>query len=200
MYFRLSCECGKQVSVTEGAAGTSLPCACGRTFQVPSLRELRQRAAVGDLPFVPGRGAEQPSKSVGRAFAGGCLGCVLGCVLGAVLGSSLGPYLDQGPSAPKDFPTLIPTPIIFAGVGAILGALLGAIVGAVYSIVGADNAVSANAKHGAEPPTGQAQTGVGPSGKARESRDEQVARLQKQLEALEDQKRNEAVQRKQATS
>lgn len=37
----LSCPCGKSIHVSEGAAGTSLSCTCGRTFMVPSLRELR---------------------------------------------------------------------------------------------------------------------------------------------------------------
>ncbi|MCI0682149.1 MAG: hypothetical protein L0Y71_08600 [Gemmataceae bacterium] len=40
----LACECGQQVVVTEGMAGTSVQCACGRTVAVPSYGELRRLA------------------------------------------------------------------------------------------------------------------------------------------------------------
>jgi len=39
--FRLACECGKEVVVAEGAAGSSLTCECGRTIRVPSSDKLR---------------------------------------------------------------------------------------------------------------------------------------------------------------
>jgi hypothetical protein len=42
--FQLPCACGKPVTVTEGAAGGSVSCSCGRVVAVPSLRELRARA------------------------------------------------------------------------------------------------------------------------------------------------------------
>src|SRR5262245_54850224 len=60
MYFRLPCECGKEVTVSEGAAGVSLPCACGREVLVPDLAELRRRAASEDLPWSPYREGEGP--------------------------------------------------------------------------------------------------------------------------------------------
>jgi tetratricopeptide (TPR) repeat protein len=48
MHIQLQCECGKDVSVTEAAAGASLPCDCGRTIKVPSLRDLWQLAGAED--------------------------------------------------------------------------------------------------------------------------------------------------------
>jgi hypothetical protein len=38
-----TCECGKQLSVTMGQAGSKIGCQCGRTVEVPSLRELRRQ-------------------------------------------------------------------------------------------------------------------------------------------------------------
>lgn len=46
-----ACRCGNRLSVNEGAAGTQLPCSCGRTINVPTLRELR--AATGDSALAP---------------------------------------------------------------------------------------------------------------------------------------------------
>jgi hypothetical protein len=40
---RVRCECGEELPVTEGLAGASIQCQCGRTLQVPSLSELRRR-------------------------------------------------------------------------------------------------------------------------------------------------------------
>jgi hypothetical protein len=44
MDYQLECACGKAVPVTEGMAGTTVPCTCGRIVSVPSLVELRQSA------------------------------------------------------------------------------------------------------------------------------------------------------------
>jgi Domain of unknown function (DUF1922) len=46
MDFRLPCECGRHLSVTEGAAGATLQCVCGRTVKVPSLGELGRQFTV----------------------------------------------------------------------------------------------------------------------------------------------------------
>jgi tetratricopeptide (TPR) repeat protein len=46
MHIHLHCECGKQFSVTEAAAGASLTCDCGRTIKVPSLNTLRQQSGA----------------------------------------------------------------------------------------------------------------------------------------------------------
>ena len=46
MEFKLNCPCGQVLAVPASAAGSSLPCACGRTHQVPSLSELRKQAGL----------------------------------------------------------------------------------------------------------------------------------------------------------
>jgi hypothetical protein len=51
----LPCECGRQVALTEGAAGARVQCACGRTLRVPSLSELRRQARLAG----PGRGSSR---------------------------------------------------------------------------------------------------------------------------------------------
>ncbi|MCI0376787.1 MAG: hypothetical protein L0215_04205 [Gemmataceae bacterium] len=43
MEFRLTCECGRRLNLTDGAAGSAVACECGRTVQVPSLGELRRQ-------------------------------------------------------------------------------------------------------------------------------------------------------------
>ena len=47
------CECGKEHAVTGGQAGSSFPCACGRTVEVPSLctlkRSVGQSSVSADL-------------------------------------------------------------------------------------------------------------------------------------------------------
>src|SRR5258708_7570383 len=71
MLVYLSCECGKQAPVSEGAAGTSVPCECGRTIKVPSLGELRQRVTEGDMPFFPAQ-AKAPPHPVSKGMRIGC--------------------------------------------------------------------------------------------------------------------------------
>jgi hypothetical protein len=42
MEYRVTCGCGKALAVSEGAAGSAVACPCGRSVEVPSLRELRR--------------------------------------------------------------------------------------------------------------------------------------------------------------
>jgi len=44
--FRLRCDCGNEVVVTEGSAGADVRCDCGRLISVPGLKELRQQAGL----------------------------------------------------------------------------------------------------------------------------------------------------------
>lgn len=44
--YPVKCECGNEYPVTAGQAGSSFPCACGRTVQVPSLGTLKR--SVGE--------------------------------------------------------------------------------------------------------------------------------------------------------
>jgi hypothetical protein len=48
MEYQLKCVCGQTLPVSAGAAGTRLLCSCGRTVEVPSLRELRRQS--GEAP------------------------------------------------------------------------------------------------------------------------------------------------------
>jgi hypothetical protein len=55
----LSCKCGKQISVTEGAAGISIRCEeCGGAIKVPSLGEMRQSPNLDVLPELRLTGEE----------------------------------------------------------------------------------------------------------------------------------------------
>jgi hypothetical protein len=51
--YQLGCECGADVTVEETAAGTTVPCRCGRRVAVPSLRELRRRAGMPGAGLSP---------------------------------------------------------------------------------------------------------------------------------------------------
>jgi hypothetical protein len=75
MDFRIDCQCGKHIMVSEGSAGATLTCACGRRLSVPSLPALR--VAAGLTPEVLG-----PEQIVSRLLAKGllpgttdCIGC-----------------------------------------------------------------------------------------------------------------------------
>src|SRR6266849_1178427 len=46
MEFCVPCECGREITVSEGAAGTEVVCTCGRVAKVPSLRKLRQSSPL----------------------------------------------------------------------------------------------------------------------------------------------------------
>ena len=46
--YRVTCECGRAVPVSERAAGSRVTCPCGREVEVPSLRELRRLAGAAD--------------------------------------------------------------------------------------------------------------------------------------------------------
>src|SRR5262249_19236033 len=53
MEFYVECSCGRQVVVSESAAGLDADCPCGRTVPIPSLGELRARAGVPRYPVAP---------------------------------------------------------------------------------------------------------------------------------------------------
>ena len=46
MDYVLRCSCGSSLKVSDGAAGTSISCTCGKTVPVPSLAELRSQAGL----------------------------------------------------------------------------------------------------------------------------------------------------------
>lgn len=51
--FKVSCDCGKSFSVSEGSAGAQLICDCGRIVTVPSLATLRIAAGLSAIPRNP---------------------------------------------------------------------------------------------------------------------------------------------------
>jgi hypothetical protein len=53
MDFRIPCQCGQHVLVTEGSAGATVPCPCGRTLAVPSLKELRLQVGLSPYELSP---------------------------------------------------------------------------------------------------------------------------------------------------
>jgi hypothetical protein len=50
MGYEVTCSCGQVQVVSEGMAGSSISCSCGRTVSVPSLGELHSRAAPAAGP------------------------------------------------------------------------------------------------------------------------------------------------------
>jgi hypothetical protein len=73
MDFRIDCQCGAHITVTEGSAGATLTCACGRRLSVPSLPALR--VAAGLTPEVLG-----PEQIVARLLAAGKLPGTKDCI------------------------------------------------------------------------------------------------------------------------
>lgn len=49
--FRVNCPCGDHVLVSEGAAGATFTCSCGKLIQIPSSIQLR--AVAGLAPIAP---------------------------------------------------------------------------------------------------------------------------------------------------
>ncbi len=62
MDYPLACICGNVLAVSEGMAGSSATCPCGRTVPVPSLGELRGEAITpaGPAPFPDMRLTDEP--------------------------------------------------------------------------------------------------------------------------------------------
>src|SRR5581483_2345095 len=59
MQYRLSCECGRELIVSEGSAGASVACACGASVKVPSLGALRSQGPAQQATEAPIR--KEPS-------------------------------------------------------------------------------------------------------------------------------------------
>jgi len=81
--YRLTCDCGNTVTVSRSQAGLTVPCACGRQVNVPTLRDLAQYG-VEDQPTTRPKGTWGPRQgfiflgllvaAVGIALALWCLG------------------------------------------------------------------------------------------------------------------------------
>jgi hypothetical protein len=68
MDFHFPCECGRQLSVTEGTADGALQCVCGRAVKVPSLGELRRHFAVEAEAPSAARKVGESNRSADAAF------------------------------------------------------------------------------------------------------------------------------------
>jgi hypothetical protein len=53
MDFRIDCQCGSHIIVSEGSAGATLTCSCGRPLSVPSLSVLRVAAGLPPFDYSP---------------------------------------------------------------------------------------------------------------------------------------------------
>ena len=53
MNFEVKCACGKVATVTEGSANAVIMCSCGKSIEVPSLRQLRQQAGLSAFAIAP---------------------------------------------------------------------------------------------------------------------------------------------------
>src|SRR5688572_6494073 len=50
MKYQVACSCGNVLPISEGQAGSSIPCICGRMVCVPSLRVLCSEAITENAP------------------------------------------------------------------------------------------------------------------------------------------------------
>jgi hypothetical protein len=84
----LNCECGRQLTVSAGEAGTTVPCVCGRAVAVPSFSHLRglPEAAAPAALRGPDGWFVWLSLTVGVALLLiACAASLLGAVLGPLL-------------------------------------------------------------------------------------------------------------------
>src|SRR6266702_569433 len=49
MGYEVACSCGKVLPVSEGMAGSIIPCECGRNVHVPSLSKLHEAVTTGAI-------------------------------------------------------------------------------------------------------------------------------------------------------
>jgi hypothetical protein len=65
MEYHVACSCGNVLPVSEGMAGSSTACRCGRTVPVPSLGELRGEAITpaAHSTFPDSRFTDEPAEA-----------------------------------------------------------------------------------------------------------------------------------------
>lgn len=80
--YYLPCTCGKNVVVDSALAGATTNCQCGRTLQVPTLRELRLLQ-----PVVAATPAPTKAQSSARP-----MGCLFGALLAAAVIAGLSAF------------------------------------------------------------------------------------------------------------
>jgi hypothetical protein len=92
MAFAIHCYCGRRLEVTEGMASTSVQCPCGRTLQLPSLGELRQRYPETEEPPDPSEGVRATARVVLIALGAtvfGAIALIIGMMVVAAGGGLL---------------------------------------------------------------------------------------------------------------
>ena len=94
MGYEVTCTCGKVLSVSEGMAGSSMPCGCGRAVSVPSLSELRRQEVTEPHP-VRSRKPRSTADKVFGYFVGTVLVGAL-IVLGTLLSFAAGSLAGLG--------------------------------------------------------------------------------------------------------
>lgn len=55
--YLLPCSCGHKIAIAPRQAGETLVCRCGKSVEVPTLREIRQLAEDGHQALPSGRGS-----------------------------------------------------------------------------------------------------------------------------------------------
>src|ERR1700687_1888932 len=106
MQLHVPCECGEDVPVTEGEAGSRTTCRCGRTIVVPSLRELRRQAGVPGQGLGPelvletlllaGKLPEETECVLCSEQTAGCVSCQVDCVRAVVSDGRLWFWAELG--------------------------------------------------------------------------------------------------------
>lgn len=99
--YLLPCSCGREAQVEIGQAGSSIPCECGLTLNVPTMRGLRA------LQSVEMQDASQPK--LGQSEWGTRQGLILlGLVIAVLAAIPAGYYFRKLPSKPElDVPAVV---------------------------------------------------------------------------------------------
>lgn len=94
--YYLPCSCGARSIVDSSQCGRSIACQCGRTLEVPPLRELRRLAPAEARPVLPAGGGWNPAR-----------GLALVAVIPLVAAVAFGLYTYRSPPPePPPYPSL----------------------------------------------------------------------------------------------
>jgi hypothetical protein len=94
MPFEITCGCGKIIPVTEGMAGSSIACQCGRAVSVPSLSQMRSQVALVADPADASRERSSGEKVALWALGILVIGTLLFC--GVPISFTLGGFAGFG--------------------------------------------------------------------------------------------------------
>jgi hypothetical protein len=94
MAYLLECACGRQFTVTAGAAGTAMTCGCGRTVPVPPLSSLRDLPEAADPRPAAAETAEPDRWFARTALSVGALVSGFGCAA-SLVAAAWGPFMAR---------------------------------------------------------------------------------------------------------